>query len=295
MIGRIKKVEETIPVMGFIDLVGVSDDDLCDVKYKVKNVSVKANSADNHGINVDIEIEMFCRVFGNKEISVMQDMYSPSKNLGFNQNKVSTMVNMQNTKSTVNIREKVKIDDNEYNKICDVFANAVINEKDTSRGTVKYSGDLNLKFILLNSEETTARTQEITIPFAFNQEIDGVNKDSIIDVNIVPTYQEFTKDMTDVSAKIDLELCTTSYNLETINVIDNIEELEENDDNPYSMVIYFVKPGDTLWKIAKKYRSTIEDIARINEIENPDSISIGMQLFIPKCSLCNRTEMTANA
>ena len=38
------------------------------------------------------------------------------------------------------------------------------------------------------------------------------------------------------------------------------------DDDIYSMVIYFVKPGDTLWKIAKRYRSTVEDIARVNNI-----------------------------
>ena len=37
--GRIKKAEENIPVMGFIDIVGVSDDDICDMKYKLKNIS----------------------------------------------------------------------------------------------------------------------------------------------------------------------------------------------------------------------------------------------------------------
>ena len=48
------------------------------------------------------------------------------------------------------------------------------------------------------------------------------------------------------------------------------------------MVIYFVKPGDTLWKIAKKFRSTIEDIARVNNIEDIDKIYPGQQLYIPK-------------
>lgn len=96
----------------------------------------------------------------------------------------------------------------------------------------------------------------------------------------------------EVTAKIDLELDTNSYNLETVNVIDNIEETEGEEEHPYSMVIYFVKPGDTLWKIAKKYKSTVDDIARINNIENPDKINVGMQLFIPKCSNC-RTQVMA--
>ncbi len=90
----------------------------------------------------------------------------------------------------------------------------------------------------------------------------------------------------EVTAKIDLEININSYNLEKVNVIDNIEETEGEEEHPYSMVIYFVKPGDTLWKIAKKYKSTVDDIARINNIENPDKIDVGMQLFIPKCSIC---------
>ena len=48
------------------------------------------------------------------------------------------------------------------------------------------------------------------------------------------------------------------------------------------MIVYIVKPGDSLWKIAKRFHSTIEDIARVNNIENIDQIKIGEQLFIPR-------------
>ena len=176
--------------MGFIDLVGVADDDLCDVKYKVKNVIVKPNVGEDHSINVEVELEIFCRVFGNREVSIIQDMYSPSRNLEFKQNKVSTMVNMQNTRNEVNIREKVKLENDEYSRICLATANAIINEKNIGRDIVKYAGDMNLKFILLNNEETETRAEEVTIPFSFSQEIEGINKDSRIDLEITPVFQE---------------------------------------------------------------------------------------------------------
>ena len=48
------------------------------------------------------------------------------------------------------------------------------------------------------------------------------------------------------------------------------------------MVIYFVKPGDSLWKIAKKFGSTVSAIAEVNNIEQVDNISVGQQLFIPR-------------
>lgn len=286
--GRIRKAEETIPIMGFIDLVGVSEDDLCDVKYKLKNVIIKPNAIEDHSINVEIEVEMFCRAFGNKEISLIQDMYSPSRNLSFNQKQVSTMLDMRNTRTSVNIREKVSLEE-ENSRICDVLVDIAVNERNISLGTVKYAGDLNLRFIVVNSEETDTRSQDISIPFAFSQEIEGLDKDSQLEVEISPTFKEFTKDGKDVSVKVDLEVFTNSYKLENINIIDTIEEKEDDVVNPYSMIIYFVKPGDTLWKIAKKFRSTVDDIARINNIEDPNRISVGMQLFIPKCSICRNT------
>ena len=46
--------------------------------------------------------------------------------------------------------------------------------------------------------------------------------------------------------------------------------------------VYKLKEGDTLWKIAKAFRSTIDDIVRVNGIENPDKIEVGRKLFIPK-------------
>jgi LysM repeat protein len=50
-------------------------------------------------------------------------------------------------------------------------------------------------------------------------------------------------------------------------------------------VIYFVKPEDTLWRIAKKLKSTTEDIQRVNDLEDDSRVVQGQQLYIPKLSV----------
>ncbi len=45
--------------------------------------------------------------------------------------------------------------------------------------------------------------------------------------------------------------------------------------------IHTVEPGDSLWKIARKYRVTIEDIMRINHLET-EKLRLGKQLEIPE-------------
>ena len=68
----------------------------------------------------------------------------------------------------------------------------------------------------------------------------------------------------------------------SISIIDNIEITENRIDKDYSLIIYIVKPGDTLWNIAKNMRSTVDDIVRANNIENENLIKAGEKLYIPK-------------
>ena len=44
------------------------------------------------------------------------------------------------------------------------------------------------------------------------------------------------------------------------------------------MSTYIVKKGDTLWDLAKKFNTTVSELARINNIKNPDYIVVGQKL-----------------
>ena len=84
-----------------------------------------------------------------------------------------------------------------------------------------------------------------------------------------------------MNSKIELEIeAIVSKNMQ-MSIIDEIEADERLEDN-YSMVIYYVKKGETLWEIAKKFGSRIEDIVAVNDIEDENKIYERQQLFIPR-------------
>ncbi len=62
----------------------------------------------------------------------------------------------------------------------------------------------------------------------------------------------------------------------------NVEPIEEEiPEKKASITIYVVQQGDTLWKIAKRYYTTVDNLVLINEIDNPDVIKPGQKLIIP--------------
>ena len=111
----------------------------------------------------------------------------------------------------------------------------------------------------------------------------GVSQNSIVETNMEILMQDFvvTGDGS-VEVKVDILFNISLSKSTEINVIDDIKEEENRNVNSCSLVIYYVKEGDTLWKIAKRFGSTVEEIARINGIENEDKLNIAQQLFIPR-------------
>lgn len=54
------------------------------------------------------------------------------------------------------------------------------------------------------------------------------------------------------------------------------------------MQIEVVNPGDSLWAIAKRYGVPVDDIVRINEIDEPTRLAVGQALVIPTSDTVHR-------
>ena len=73
---RINTCTSTVPIMGFIDIADIADDNLCDVSYTLRNILVKPSNVEEHSVQVEAEIEILCFVYKKQEISMIQDLYS---------------------------------------------------------------------------------------------------------------------------------------------------------------------------------------------------------------------------
>lgn len=55
-----------------------------------------------------------------------------------------------------------------------------------------------------------------------------------------------------------------------------------------------VRPGDTLWAIARKYDTTVNALVQINGIRNPNTIRVGTRLTIPETKVELNRGVTVN-
>jgi len=279
---RINVVKYNIPIVGFVDIPNVAEGNTCDVNYEIKNIIVKPNSQDEHSIYFEAEIEVMCFSYEEKQINLIKDMYSPTKNLTFNQVQLSTMTNKQNIVGTKQINEQINLDNINDLNLLDVETSVTITNESKINTKIMYESELRMKFIFANSQRQII-TREAQIPF--NYTVDNLQNGEALSSSceMAIKSQDFTIQNNVVNSNFEVQVSTNIYRIVNLNMINNVEEDGEREEQDYSLIIYTVSRGDSLWSIAKKFGSTVQLIEQTNNIEN-EKITLGQKIYIIKPS-----------
>lgn len=86
-----------------------------------------------------------------------------------------------------------------------------------------------------------------------------------------------------VSPIIDLRILVTERVPVTVieRIAEEVEVIPEEEIPPETFV-YTVQQGDTLFKLAQRFNTTVEILAELNDLEDPSQLFIGQRLLIPR-------------
>lgn len=130
--------------------------------------------------------------------------------------------------------------------------------------------DSNVLYIAEDDNKPLCTLKE-TIPFSQTIETKGAKEG--MNINSSASVEHITFNLIndrEVDLRITLGLNITVENPQNYRVIDNIEFEDFSDDelgSIASVTIYVVQPKDTLWDIAKKYNTTIQEILTVNDLD----------------------------
>lgn len=269
---RINRATATFPIMGFIDIQDVSDNNECKLKNQLRNIKMSINN--DSTLNLEMEFEYKCYVYEQINTNIIDDMYGIKKSYNYKKSKIQLNDMSLEKVTTKNINEKVLIDN--INQLYDSNVSVLITNKYNQDGLDKYVGTLEVNYIYNTFDSNSIESMIQKFDFDFE-----VEENTEIQINISSKNFIILPDSS-VDSKIELNVEKVANDTRCIEVIDDIEEVEEEARESYSIIIYFVQKGDSLWKIAKKFRSTVEQIAEINNIEDVNVIDVGQKLYIPR-------------
>lgn len=269
--GRIGVTSSIIPIMSFIDMDKITDKNVCNVDYNIRNMLFKANSKEMNSITCQIDFEVMCEAYENTTIDVIQDMYGIKNNIDFIRKDVEVQTSNQEKLENVNINERVLVEDilNIYDVDC---MPKVVN---TNRNGNYYNHECELVLNIFYEADSRngLNVKSISLPFMIKNEIEQGMELSV-------DRKQFTVSGENVDCDVNVLYQKGNNCMKKISIIEDITVNDVDEESEYKMFMYFVKPGDTIWKIAKKFKVCMNDIISINNIENPDKICVGDRLYI---------------
>ena len=269
--GRIGVASSNLPVMSFIDIDKVVDGNECQVDYSIKNMVFKINSKEQHSIACQIEFEVMCCVYEIKTIDVIQDMYGIKNNIKFSKKEILVPVNLENPNEKISINERITVED--ILNILDVNTKfrKVSSTKSGNYYNLECEAILNLYYEADNRNGLNVK--EIVLPFMVKMEGND-------DIDFEVVRKQFTVSNENVNCDMEILIRKAASCERNITVIEDVECSECEAEDDYKMCMYFVKHGDSVWEIAKRFKVCMKDIISINNLENPDKLNVGDRIYI---------------
>ncbi|WP_373897921.1 SPOCS domain-containing protein [Haloimpatiens sp. FM7315] len=236
-------------------------------------------------IDIEVLVKTNTKLMIKEEINMIEDAYSPQNVLDIQRKNYPLNVIHGQITTQVLVKGEISLDSNmpKSKKIITSSGNVCITDKKLVEDKVVIEGILDVK-VLYKSEDKDKYVYSVQdeIPFTCSVEMPGTK----IDMNCVAKAKleniEANVEPGDIAIKA---LVNVYVRVSYITNKDFIISLDLKEDEiqkkKASITIYVVQNGDTLWKIAKKYNSKLEDLAKINNIEDMNTIKVGDKLIIP--------------
>ena len=286
--GNLGSVTEKIPFSGYLeneeitpktDVTGV----LTVEEYKL--TPALDEDGETRQIGVDVTVGASLQGQEMKEQAILLDAYAPRGKVLLQKEEIVYPVTVSAGRNQFTLRERISLEPGELPmlKAETQWGKVQLSEAETGRDSVTAEGVFSADILYHCTDDgTPVAILSRNIPFLQTMALNGVSAGEEARVSFAIDdldFQMFSETEGELRATMTMDAAVRR--MERAEVVTDIQMEEEAEKGPRAgAVIYTVQKGDSLWKIAKKYRTTVADILAVNDMEHPDLIYPGQKLLI---------------
>ncbi len=270
----------------FTEIVDISTGDDCLLRYDIlpflQDIKVTENEeSEAKSIHITGVMQLKIQAVESQEIPLITDAYCPTCEVKLLKKTSPFEVLSVLPPETVSLKEMMSLPDVQLESIADVSCTPKLTGTKMEENRIVMSGDLDTTVLYQTPSGMNSLSRQI--PFELVQELINPTPCDVATAKIFPNHfsynilnQSSLELRMGVTAQIELH-----HNLEK----EYVEGILPDRENPVKLdrapiVAYIIKPGDTLFNIAKKYATTVERLKAVNNIENDRNLKVGSYLII---------------
>ena len=288
--GKLGSLTEKIPFSGYLENERIEPKTDLTGKLVVEDCRLTPGvdeDGETRQLNVDVTIGATLNGKEVAEQEILLDAYAPEGAVTLKKEKITYPVTVANGKNQFTIKERILLENGEEPMLRaeQVWGEVRLSEAKAMADAVEAEGVLTADILYHCADDAEPVAMiERGIPFTQVMELKGVQEGDEAKVSLRLEdidFQMLSEREGELRATVTMEANVERQ--EEAEVVTDIVIEDAAENLPAAgAVIYMVQKGDSVWKIAKEYRTTVADIIAVNEIENPELIYPGQKLLIIK-------------
>ena len=288
----IDSIEAVIPFNGAFSVAGVNEDSNCRVDLFIEGKRFNIEQGEDSSkpcINLELDIGAYICAKQKNTVKLLADAYCLSEDIITVGEEVFCPYTLCRGINQFTIKESAAPDKNgpKILRVVNVSAKPYIDYINCNDGIIQIDGYIDAAIVYVVKDDNQP-IYSFNTQLGFSQSIEAKGADSKMQIQANASlehisYNLLSEDELDLRfiVECEYEVCAVMPQL-LITDIKPDEESNSLKDTICGITIYIVKKGDTLWNIAKRFSTTVEDILALNPIENPDLIYPNQRLIILK-------------
>lgn len=289
----LRNAEFTIPYNEQFDTPNSMDDMECDAEYTVREIYTEIrDNLDGEPRMIGAEVVVGVSISGYmiSEPQAVTDAYSTDGStltLEFSETAPEQLIDTKTAQISHKFTAKRKATDAEILGVCGVtIEKTSVDDLKIKDNTVYIKGTINAK-VLCSSNDENQPLYAIDFKTEFEHSFDcdqELGNKVACDAKIFINHLGYTisgSDSVDLRMIIGISIkLVKNDRIKTVTAIDREESEDTEQRGMQCYIIYFVQSGDTLWNIAKRYHTTVDELVKNNNIADRDKINVGQKIKI---------------
>ena len=284
-------LEYSLPFSGEVECPDCTEELIPDIEVSVmhQSLEVKPDADGEERILVsDVVLELDMKFFREEEYSLVTDVYTPLREcVPEGKNEVLEKLLVRNfSRCRITDRIQVKETQGKILQLCHSQGKVKIDKTKIVKNGIQVDGIVQMKVLyIMGNDDMPFYSTEVMMPFSHMVEAQGIRDDSVYYFHTeLEQLATSMIDSNEIEVRAVVSLNALVLQCREEKIIESIEEQPLDMEKIRSMpgiTVYMVKQGDTLWDIAKKFYTTMEEIISMNDLED-DQVSSGQPLILVK-------------
>lgn len=284
-------LEYSLPFGGEVECPDCREELIPNIEVSMihQGIDVKPDSDGEERIfQADVVLELDMKMYKEEEQDLVLDVYTPFKECVLHGKKevLDSLLVRNSSKCRLTDRVEVKETQGKVLQICHSMGRVKIDKSAIVDDGILVEGIVLLKVLyIIGNDDMPFYSMETVIPFTHVAEARGITKDCTYflrtDMEQLSTTMVDSNEL-EVKATVGINVLVLNSREEMI--IEKVEEqpLDRNKiQNMPGITVYMTAAGDTMWDIAKRFYTTVDEICRINELEG-EEVKPGQPLLLVK-------------